>query len=548
MNYKSTFHSIGFLFLSGLAFSQTVIKEQDYTLTYNGNNIEVSFNSNSTLQASESKSSAAIPVTVAEAKSNTYLLTNLTPSENVKLDYVLSDGTVATAKTAYIAAPSLSSGVINVYFNHPVNTSLAQYQPAVSLMDKMDEKLIEYINNCRQTLDIAIYNSDSPGATSGIAGAINAAYARGVQVRIIYDGSTSSNMISYINPAIPRVASPTGKDYGIMHNKFVTFDANSSDPNIPWVWTGSTNWTVAQIDGPDKNNAIAIQDQTLAQAYKAEFDEMWGSSGMVPDKNNSKFGPFKTDNTPHSFVIGGKVVQCFFSPTDGVTTQIMNTLNSADSDIEMATMLITRDDIRDVLIAKHANGLAVEQGVFDTQNPTGNDIPALKNSLGVDKVVQDKTKGVMHHKFVIVDNFNANSDPMVLTGSHNWSTSAETRNDENTLIVHDKIVADQYYQAYAYLFKQAGGVLNTVDLSTPSNDLTLYPNPTDSIVYMKFNGNAYSKSGSISVYSVVGNKIFEKNYPNLQYATVDLSDYPKGLYFVTIKTDDKIYQSKVVVK
>jgi len=100
-------------------------------------------------------------------------------------------------------------------------------------------------------LDIAIYSSASPSSTSGIAGAINAAYNRGVKVRIIHDG-TASNFTSLLNSAIPVLPSPTISAYTIMHNKFVIFDANSSDANLPLVWTGSTNWTVSQIDGPDK--------------------------------------------------------------------------------------------------------------------------------------------------------------------------------------------------------------------------------------------------------------------------------------------------------
>jgi phosphatidylserine/phosphatidylglycerophosphate/cardiolipin synthase-like enzyme len=49
--------------------------------------------------------------------------------------------------------------------------------------------------------------------------------------------------------------------------------------------------------------------------------------------------------------------------------------------------------------------------------------------------------------------------------SHNWSTSAETRNDENTLIINDKIVTDQYFQAFAYLYNFAGGVLNATEFA-----------------------------------------------------------------------------------
>ena len=45
----------------------------------------------------------------------------------------------------------------------------------------------------------------------------------------------------------------------------------------------------------------------------------------------------------------------------------------------------------------------------------------------------------------------------VLTGSHNWSASAENSNNENTLIVHDADVANQYLQEFAARYTQFGG-------------------------------------------------------------------------------------------
>ena len=72
-------------------------------------------------------------------------------------------------------------------------------------------------------------------------------------------------------------------------NKFVIFDADSSDPNTLGLGRVLPNWTAVQIDGPDKNNAIAIQDQALAQTYKTEFEEMWGSNTLTPNTTISKF-------------------------------------------------------------------------------------------------------------------------------------------------------------------------------------------------------------------------------------------------------------------
>lgn len=546
MNPKSTLYFFLISFFSLSLSAQTSIKEQDYVITYNPGNIAVTFHKSVDFRAFNSRSFEEKMIKVDSTKQFTYILTAVKPAEFITFQYSMLDDEYKEFKSATLAAPSASTGIMNVYFNHKVSTSVSQYQPAQNLGSALDDKLVEYINASQNTLDIAIYNSYSPSSTTGIAGAINNAYNRGVQVRVIYDGSTGSQMISNLNPSIPRLASPDNSSYGIMHNKFVVFDADSSDPNLPWVWSGSTNWTAVQIDGPDKNNAIAIQDQALAQAYKIEFEEMWGSSGLNPDYTLSRFGPYKTNNTPHIFNVGGKVVKNYFSPSDGVTSQIINVINSADSDIEIATMLITRDDIRDALINKYNAGLNVVQGVFDTQNPSGNDIPGLKSAIGANKIVQYGGAGIMHHKFMLIDNFNAASDPIVLTGSHNWSTSAETRNDENTLIIHDKTIADQYYQAFHYLYLEAGGTLASADLSTNTKKVILYPNPTSGTVNFKVDGSLINARGNVAVFNVVGNKITERSFDDMRDSSIDLSNYPKGLYFLNITVGDLKYQAKVI--
>lgn len=94
--------------------------------------------------------------------------------------------------------------------------------------------------------------------------------------------------------------SPTGIDYGIMHNKFVIMDVDAPDPDKVYLWTGSMNFTNQQVTN-DANNVIIFQDQSLAKAYQLEFNEMW--SGL--------FGPDKLNNTPKEFNIGGSRVELF---------------------------------------------------------------------------------------------------------------------------------------------------------------------------------------------------------------------------------------------
>ena len=533
---------ITFCFTFSLHGQQTY-RENDYRVNYLGKNIELVFDVPVYIIVKDVFSNEVLSVKFEGDSSTSFVLEDLQPAEIVKVEYSYLNGKSNGVQTSYIANASLSTGTINVYFNHPVNTAYAQTQNGVNLGSALDDKLIEYIDACVGTLDIAIYNSYSASGTTGIAGAINAAYTRGVQVRVIYDGSTSSVMIPLLNVAIPKLASPTSSSYAIMHNKFVIFDANSSDANKPFVWTGSTNWTVAQIDGPDKNNAIVIQDQALALGYKMEFDEMWGSSGMTPNATLSKFGPYKTDNTPHTYLIGGKVVNSYFSPSDGTNAKIIAAINSANSDVDVATMLITKSDISSAIINKYNSGVAIVDVVVDSQNPLGNQISVLQGGLPANTAVVYTGSGILHHKFLCVDNFNSASDPQVLVGSHNWSNAAETKNDENTLIVHDANITNQYYQAFAYLFAAAGGVLGTNEHVITQDNLVLYPNPTNGVFMLEARNSI--GFGEISIYDVLGNRVLEQHLDNFSSVSVDLGGYSNGLYFVVVNVGGKVESFKV---
>ncbi|MEO0039050.1 MAG: Phospholipase precursor [Bacteroidota bacterium] len=541
---------IFFLFSMFSVFAQESVAEKDFTVHYFSNRLELDFN--------KAKSPSSIKVTdvfsnkevVLEKTSNPdfFIINSVKPSQFFKIEYTLKEAKKQTSSVT-IASKSASSGAINVYFNHTVDSSFSQTQAAVNLADTLDDMLISYINNCIATLDIAIYNSYSPSAASGIAGAINAAYARGVQVRVIYDGSTSSVMIPLLNSAIPVLASPTTSSYTIMHNKFVIIDAICNNPFLSYVWTGSTNWTVAQIDGPDKNNAIVIQDQTLATAYTMEFEEMWGSSTALPNTTNSKFGQYKTDNTPHNFIIGGKTVESYFSPSDGTTAKIISAVNSANTDIEVAVMNFTRTDISAVLINKFSSGLTNINVLVDSSNPTSNQISNLQSGLSPNHAVIDAASGIMHHKFMVVDNFDNTSDPQVLTGSHNWSTSAETKNDENTLIVHDANIANQYYQAFASVYQAAGGII-VIPLSNDENNakeealIKIIPNPNNGI--FEIASSETIDQLEIRLFDVLGKLIQEKQYASFSNTTIDMKFEKTGFYLLEVICNGKSFHYKLV--
>ena len=118
------------------------IQESDYTLNYKDNKIEVTFNKGVSLKAFDNKTQTKKRIS-QELNQNTFVLDSLNPAQVIKLEYTFNDDTSRTAKANYIVAKSASTGVMNVYFNHTVNNTLAQYQNAVNLADTLDNKLID---------------------------------------------------------------------------------------------------------------------------------------------------------------------------------------------------------------------------------------------------------------------------------------------------------------------------------------------------------------------------------------------------------------------
>src|SRR5438132_1205722 len=87
---------------------------------------------------------------------------------------------------------SLQAQKIKAYFNHPVNTSVSSGVNAIYLNQTIDDTLIAYINRSHYSIDVAVYNYIQSGIMSNIATAINNAYLNGINIRWIYNGSSSN--------------------------------------------------------------------------------------------------------------------------------------------------------------------------------------------------------------------------------------------------------------------------------------------------------------------------------------------------------------------
>jgi phosphatidylserine/phosphatidylglycerophosphate/cardiolipin synthase-like enzyme len=451
---------------------------------------------------------------------------------------VLETDTVYSNINAYVTESS-STGRINVYFNTNVDNNLAAETEAMDIGNFMEDTLAAYINRAEESIDLCIYNFDN----STVSSALNAAYNRGVSVRVITCGSTSHYSINDLNSAISVLERPETSTGGIMHNKFAIFDGNSSDANKAWIWSGSTNLTQTQLFS-DANNMIFIQDQSLAKTYEIEFEEMWGSTGNQANAGNAKFGAAKTNNTPHDLIIGGNRVECYFSPSDNTNQKLINAISTADNTLDVQTMLITRPDLANAIMDAQSRGAEVNV-ITDDETDNSETVNTILGELPAGKFIfDDKANAMLHHKMAIIDAKETTSDPQVITGSHNWSNSANDRNDENTLIIHNANITNQYYQQFAYRFEQNGGKLVLAASEIEIENLKIYPNPTQNRIYI--NSNELVKT--ISLYSIQGTLILQTNPESGEKSVLDLTSQKSGIYILKVEDSKHRVNTYKIVK
>lgn len=448
---------------------------------------------------------------------HTVTLPGLTPATV----YSYAAGSADTAGTNFsttalfsTASPAASTGSIKAYFNNSVNTSVAWLHPANGNQN-LTALLVPHIDNAKRSVDVALYSlSGTPG--SAIATALINAKNRGVKVRVIceYDNSTGSGFTQLVSAGVPLINDrfdPINFGAGLMHNKFFVVDARGGAPESTWVWMGSWNPTDPGTNN-DLQNSVEIQDQALAKVYTLEFNEMWGSSTDTPNAAVSRFGARKLDDTPHHFVIGGRNVELYFSPSDGTNYHILQTINAAQHTLGFQLLTMTRSDLSSALIAKKTAGLKV-RGDLDNSSDAGSEFSNLVSG-GVDVRVKSGYSGLLHHKYLIVDAEDHGANSMVLTGSHNWSASAENSNNENTVIIHDADITNQYLQEFTARYYQFGGTdsihVTAIDThgATPlAVELSSnFPNPFRSSTQFDY-AIPSAQQVSLKLYDVMGREV-----------------------------------------
>lgn len=135
--------------------------------------------------------------------------------------------------------------------------------------DEADKVLVSLCNKAASNLDIAIYSLTD----TNIVGAIKAAKARGVIVRVISDDTQSSGPSgkAAINNLLGvDIPVKINSHSGLMHLKMTIVDGLIAT-------TGSYNYSAAARDKNDEM-LVVISDPTFVKECQKEFDRLWNSS------------------------------------------------------------------------------------------------------------------------------------------------------------------------------------------------------------------------------------------------------------------------------
>jgi phosphatidylserine/phosphatidylglycerophosphate/cardiolipin synthase-like enzyme len=309
----------------------------------------------------------------------------------------------------------------SLYFSDPSSPS------AESLRGGPDAYLAEALDAARYSIDIAVYRLD----LWSIRDALKRAHRRGVSVRVITE-SNHENEPEIESLRTAGIPVQSDQREHLMHHKFVVIDRLE-------VWTGSMNFTMNGAYRND-NNLLRIRSHRVAEDYTREFEEMF-----IEDR----YGALSLTDTPYPVVsIDGTNVEVYFSPDDPVADHLIRMIKEADRSIDFLAYTLTHDAITDALLVRAAQGVSV-RGVVEAgqASAAGGDTTRLREA-GLD-VRLDTSPGRMHHKVMIIDR------ETVVTGSFNFTRTAEQDNDENTLIVHDVDLTHQFLIEFEQIFEMA---------------------------------------------------------------------------------------------
>ncbi len=292
--------------------------------------------------------------------------------------------------------------------------------------DPVLERIVSLLNSAQKSIYMAIYELDLPDVVKSLIDAKN----RGVKVEVVMDDRMKGKWAAkkLLSEGIP-VVFDDREPY--MHNKFIIIDSAV-------VITGSANLKESSIYRND-NNVVIIRSRLIAENYIKEFEEMF---------KYKKFGALSPRNTDCCFKIGNYRIEIYFAPEDDAEGRMIRLINGARKSIKFAAFSFTDNELGGALIYAKKRGVNVI-GIIERKSVKNRGSEYKKFMRNGITVFPDGNPYNMHSKYIIID------DSVVITGSYNFSRSAQRFNDENVLIIFSRRIAKEYSQNFKKIYEEA---------------------------------------------------------------------------------------------
>jgi phosphatidylserine/phosphatidylglycerophosphate/cardiolipin synthase-like enzyme len=349
----------------------------------------------------------------------------------------------------------------------------------------LEEALISFIGQAVDS-NFAIHAAIYEFQKQKLLEALTRAAGRGVDVKVAYharqklkggkadpkDKTAGRNRAAIAQAGItfakPRDADPQG---AIMHNKFVVLLKKGATGSFEpiGVWTGSTNWTEGAIYG-QLNLGHANYNPKVAVAYNDYFQLLFNNASARDMKKHTQFlTPVPKDR---SGIAHG--VTPVFSPQSKLDMIDLYAELCRSGKVVMvsapfvlhpkilATFKKTPKDTLRFLMADKGSSFGKAGAVKLLEHDAGNQVSvattlssALHDFQGrlLEHEESFHHSGVhIHSKIIAIDPFG--QDPILVTGSANFSNNSTTTNDENSLIIRgDTAVMDIYITEFMRMFE-----------------------------------------------------------------------------------------------
>ena len=297
-----------------------------------------------------------------------------------------------------------------------------------------------------------------------VAMAFKAAHKAGADVAVRYEAQSykTANEAVITKAAIKKICKPQKSRAGIRHNKFIVL-IHKETPVA--VWTGSTNISAGGIFG-HSNVGHTIWDEGLAQRFLDYWDRL-----AAPDVTR---GPLVAANLqveplPVGLPPADRMLTLFSARDKPETVETLHwyaDLMGAAKRVMCMTFAFNLDDFfRDQLL-KHNQTLkfavfdkTLDADVEDQIDQVRNTVIASGAMLAKGDLANFNEETLtgfnsnyyIHDKFLLVDPLG--DDPIVVTGTANFSRPSQHANDENMVVIRgSQRVADIYFGEFMRIF------------------------------------------------------------------------------------------------